>query len=284
MSSGSYFVDKTTSRMRFLKAGSDESVTIRDVGPSDNRSIITSERYIHFDPKQAGTTGVIEHPDVEGKRCAKVDSRRRAEMEVHGDTPDPRIFFKTDPSNNFWSPLELLAPYLWKHDKRIEDSVIVSQAKGPGGTWYRFRERLTNGPGTPVSWMTITFSPQAGFNPVSYVMADKDPDGKTDGKIEWQWNVIDAINTPSMIKESSFHGPDHTLSYERVSTLKDCALNKPLDAHQFDYQALGMKDGELVLNDIERTVYKLKEGSLVKLGNYGDRYTLKDGKLVKLSN
>jgi hypothetical protein len=279
----SFFVDKTTSRMGFVDVGTGEAVTIPNVFPADSRAIVTSERFIHFDPKQSGTTGVIEHPDVAGKRSAAVESRHMAERQMYGDTPDPRTFFKLDAGSTFWSLLEGLAPYLWKHDQRIEAAVIVSQAKGPGGTWYRFRERFSGGNG-PGSWMTIVWSPQAGSNPVFRVMADKEPDGKPESKTEWQWKLIDGIYIPSLIKESSFHAPDRTLSFERVSTLKVCALNQPLDAHQFDYQALGMKDGELVLNNIERAVYKLKDGALVKLGNYGDRYAIKDGKVVKLNN
>jgi hypothetical protein len=283
MSSGSFFLDKTTRRMGFVKAGTHEVVRIPNVGPNDHRSIVTPERFIHFDPKQTGTTGVIEHPDVEGKRSAGIDPREMAERQTHGDMPDPRTFFKIDPSSNFWRLLEMLAPDLKQHNQRVEEGVIVSQAQGPGGTWYRFRERFSGPDGSGVAWMTMIWSPRAGFNPVYRVMAEKQPDGKPESKTEWQWTVIDGIYIPSMVKESSFNAPDRTLSYERVCTLKYCALNKPLDAHQFDYEALGMKDGELVLNNIERVVYKLNDGGLVKLGDYGDRFELKDGKLVKRS-
>ena len=43
--------------------------------------------------------------------------------------------------------------------------------------------------------------------------------------------------------------------------------------HQFDVRGLGLKDGELVLDYIDRTVSKVEGDGLVKLGNFGDHET-----------
>jgi len=37
-----------TSRLRFLKVGTDEEVKVPNVGPSDHRSIVTPEFYLFF--------------------------------------------------------------------------------------------------------------------------------------------------------------------------------------------------------------------------------------------
>ncbi len=129
-------------------------------------------------------------------------------------------------------------------------------------------------PGAPMLWVSTLWSPQAGYNPASMITTRDKPDGKIESKIEWQWKMIDGIYVPSTIKESAYRAPGGGLSKEQQTTLKECALNRPLGPHQFDEQGLGLSDGDLVLNHLERVAYIIKEGKPVKLANFGERSIL----------
>jgi len=44
-------------------------------------------------------------------------------------------------------------------------------------------------------------------------------------------------------------------------------LNQPLDPHQFDYEGLGPKNGDVVGNSTDSVKHLLKNGKLVKIEN-----------------
>ncbi len=271
----SIYRDIETSRMRFLKLGTDEEVKVPNVGPADHRSIVTPEYYLVFLPKERATSAFLpDHPESQMKRRAERFSAREAQMR-DGGAADPRAFFKFDPGNSFWRGLELYARAfrgeLGAEQKNIvEQRLKLGQTDGPGGRWYR-QQMGFNNPRGPMLWITTLWSPQAGYNPVSMVTALDKPEGKLESRIEWQWKVIDGIYVPSTIKESAYRAPVGGLSKEQETRLKECALNRPLGPHQFDERGLGLNDGDLVLNHLERVAYIIKGGEPVKLANFGDR-------------
>ncbi len=271
--------DLETSRMRFLRVGTDEEVKIPNVGPADHRSIVTPEVYLVFNPKERSTSGFLpDHPEAQRKRRAERFPVREARSR-EGGTLDPRAFFKFDPGNSFWTGLELYARAfrgdLGAEQKDVvERRLKVGQADGPGGRWYRDQMGFTN-PGGSMLWVTTLWSPQAGYNPVRMVRTLDRPDGKPESKIEWRWKVIDGVYVPSTIKESVYRTPGGELSKEQLTRLKECALNRPLGPHQFDERGLGLSDGDLILNHLERVAYIIKGGEPVKLANFGDRSVLR---------
>ncbi len=275
----SIYRDIETSRMRFLKVGTDEELKVPNVGPPDHRSIVTPESYLFFLPKERATSAFLpDHPQAQNKRRVERFAAREAQMR-EGGSPDPRAFFKFDPGNSLWSGLELYAHAFRgelgaEQKKIVEERLKLGQSEGPGGRWYREQMWFTN-PGGSMLWVTTLWSPQSGYNPVSKVMALDKPEGKLESRMEWQWKVIDGIYVPSTIKESVYHAPDGGLSREQETKLKECALNQPLGPHQFDERGLGVNDGDLVLNNLERVAYIIKGGEPVKLANFGERSILR---------
>jgi len=275
----SIYRDNETSRMRFLKVGTDEEVKVPNVGPPDHRSIVTPEFYLEFRPKDRATSAFLpNHPDAQMKRRAERFPAREAKMR-EGGSLDPRAFFKFDPGNSFGTGLELYAQAFRGELGADQKNIVVQrlrigQSDGPGGRWYREQMGFTN-PGGSMLWVTTLWSPQAGYNPVSMVRALDKPEGKLESRIEWQWKVIDGVYVPSTIKESAYRAPDGGLSREQETRLKECALNGPLGPHQFDERGLGLNDGDLVLNHLERVAYIIKGGEPVKLANFGDRSVLR---------
>jgi RNA polymerase sigma factor (sigma-70 family) len=270
--------DSTTSRMRFLKIGTNEEVTIPNVTADEHRSIVTPELYIQFRPKDRTTSSFLpDHPEARMKRRAERFAAREAQMR-EGGSLDPRAFFKFDPVNSFWAYLErcqqAFREYLENEPKPGDEPRLkIERADGPGGRWYRAQMGFT-APGALMLWVSTLWSPQAGYNPASMITTRDKPDGKIESKIEWQWKVIDGIYVPSTIKEWVYRTPGGGLSKEQHTTLKECVLNGPLGPHQFDEQGLGLNDGDLVLNHLERVAYIVKDGKAVKLANFGERSIL----------
>jgi hypothetical protein len=261
--------------MSFVKPRTREVVAIPNVGPNDGRSIMTKDQFLEFDPNQLpGTTGVIPmRPEIVGKRSAgrhAADDRRIRSH--HGDMMDPRVFFGCDAGMTTWETLEMMAKALRgnlgeRDRQRVDKGSTVARADGPDGRWYCHQQRFQNDNG-PVSWATTFVSPRAGFNAVAYVHTEGGPDGRVLAKLEWDWTVVAGIYVPSRIKESHNYAEKDHLGTHRESMLENCTLNQPLDPHQFDHRALGMVDGELIIDHVKRVVYVIKNGEPVKLEDF----------------
>jgi hypothetical protein len=105
-----------------------------------------------------------------------------------------------------------------------------------------------------------------GYNPVIWFSSWEKPDGRLADRTEWQWKLVDGAYVPAAIKHMAHE--DGAPETQRDATLEDCVLNQPLDPHQFDYEGLGLKDGDMINDHIDRVYYTLKNGKLVKLGDF----------------
>jgi RNA polymerase sigma factor (sigma-70 family) len=276
MASGNMYRDKRTSAINFFKPGTGETEDVPGVMASDFRSILTKDDYISFRPDEQATYAYLAHlPEANNKRIARRYTGNRMRMEMNlFDLIDPRDLFGLDTVNKPWALFELVAETLrgnkgHKNRRMIEERFILAQADGPDGRWYCHQQQFDSG-GGPSMWSTAFWSPRAGFNPVAYVFATGKPDGNPYSKVEWDWRVIDGIHVPSRIKEIGYEVPGGHPSRERESKLSDCALNQPLDPHQFDHTGLGMADGELIVDEAKRVGYIIKAGEPVKLGDFVD--------------
>jgi RNA polymerase sigma factor (sigma-70 family) len=276
MASGSIYRDQRTSAINFFKPGTNETEDIPGFDMNDVRSILTKDQYISFRPNEQATYAYLAHlPEANNKRLARrfTGDRMRREINLF-DLIDPRDFFGFDIDHKPWALFELVAETLRgkKDDDRrrmTEERFNLAEADGPDGRWYCHQQKFDSGPGSP-AWATAFWSPRAGFNPVAYVFADDQPDGKLYTKIEREWTVIDGIHVPSRITMWSWEIPGGDLSMERESKLSNCVLNQPLDPHQFDHAGLGMADGDLIIDEQKRVGYIIKDGEPVKLGDFVD--------------
>ena len=136
-----------------------------------------------------------------------------------------------------------------KQFKQIAQGLTLSQAEGPGGRWYWEQVRFPGTGGTKATCFTTIWSPEAGYNPVVQFSSEEQPDGKLGDKTEWQWKLFNDTYVPATFKLIAYHGePDGSLNLQQDATLEDCVVNKPLDPHQFDYEGLGLKDGDEVMD------------------------------------
>jgi len=281
MESGKVFRQKDTTRFLQLTTNSREPVDIPFVRPADLRSIVTSEDYKYFAPKDPPATNkvVVNQPGGHNKRYARRVDVEKARNRDHGDLIDPRDFYRCSSHQMSWEEIQFNLSLL-KGDKgaelqqKLANLLKVDQAEYEGGTWYRLR-MMTNSGAT----YTSVWSPLAGFNPVSQTVSrgDKAREMITNSK-SWKWKKIDGIFVPEEVHEV-WHPkniPENVDTLNRTITLKECMLNAPLAPNQFDYSALGLKPGDLVLDDIEQTAFIIdSDGQPTRLAAYNEEYVPK---------
>jgi hypothetical protein len=278
MKSGPIYRSKETSKMTVHRDGSNNPISMPHRGPSDNRSILTSESYTFFMPqlRAPGFTFLHGHPEAKNRRAAYREDANRWKNQHFGDLIDPRFLYQVDMRNHFWDEIGVQTQAL---KGTLGEKLLVegrgrlglSKAVGADGTWYRIRCRYS-GPEGASRIVTSFWSSTAGFNPVLRIASADEAGAKPVSVAEWQWRKVDGIYIPSRVIDRLYSGPEGRRSYVRDLVLQECTLNLPLDVHQFDYQGLGMKDGDLIIDKIDRVVYKLQGGEPVKLGNFYDNY------------
>jgi len=89
---------------------------------------------------------------------------------------------------------------------------------------------------------------------------------------EWRWKQFDGIYLPTWRKEVVFRKGGKDAATVLECTLESCFVNRPLGSHQFDYQGLGLKEGDLVVDKIEKRMLIMEGGQPVKLADFGEKY------------
>ena len=254
---------KQDPKLTWLKPDTREPVSIPNTVVLPKRSVCSAGEYLHFDgvvvPELADLPG---HPQAQNKRVAYRDPVEYVQKQRLRDLLDPRVFFNNG-ALRLW---DSIGKYK-KEAKRLGDRLKLLVADGPGGPWYRIALSLTGG-----GLATLTFSPQVHFHPVRrIVLLEESGEKVVDGDERWEWKRFGEIYVPVKVTVSVRSGdPAGHYNVLRAELVR-CILNKAVDRDQFTYKALGLKDGDLVMDRVNRQFLIHKNGSLVKLADFGER-------------
>lgn len=283
MASGRIFREYDTKTFRLLTTDNRRSIVIPGVQPIDNRSIVTSTEYVYFTPKFPPMTYAVlpDHPDAQQKRAARRFPRERAKGRESADLMDPRFFFHCSSPAMSWEELDMYASFLlgkegMEKQKDLQQRFRIEEGDVDGEkAWYRI-QLVISFPDDEVNVVTSIWSLSAGFNPVRLTFVEKSDVGETIMKERsWKWKKVNDIFVPSFVSERAHpREPGGIDTFKRVVELKECTLNKPLDKNQFDYTALGLGSGDLILDEIEKSVFVMRDGQPTRLAGFNEPYNL----------
>lgn len=272
------FWNKKTREMQFFKAGSNEIVTVADVASPDGRYVSTPEYYLEFSPDERwpSFSFLPEHPEAQGKRAA---FRRPGEVaeDRSGDLFDPRDFFGFSRVQKFWEELELcraaLSGEAGADQKALaQQRVAVYGSDSSRGTWYRLVIQLD----APVKdgrfYFTTIWSPLVGYNPVRSTVTEDPVGDRPRTWVQWEWKQVDNVYVPAFYRQTTWLEEADTPQTEKELTLRECSPNAALPPEQFNYSGLGMQDGDLVVDKIEKVVYIMEDGDPQELASFGEKY------------
>ena len=274
--SDSIFRSKETVSTRLFRQDSKQEVTVRGGTPVDNNSAVTPAHYIYVSPKTVRPNlGVLpEHPEAQNNRAAFRESIEAAKKQGFGDLMDPRDFFGFTRRDYTYGDQLLLYASNRRGDhgeeekNRVWDLLELYQTERDGKILYRLVSKMV---GPQPTYAVSVWNSAVGFNPLGMILAKQKNGEEPIQEVRTEWKSVEDIFVPKDVTHIAY-GEGGKVRYKRTATLEDCVLNQPLDPHQFDYQGLGLKDGELIIDKIENTVYVMKQGEPVKLANFGDAY------------
>jgi len=271
LASGNLYRDKKTAAMKFTRDGTNETVSIPNIAPVDGRSVLTTEHYVFFDPTivwpQFAT--VRGNPKALNKRAA---FRKPPEVvdRSYGDLINPCVAFRTSDNRHLWEELAGLVKGLrgemgGEARESLDESLSVSVGSGPRGLWHRLNQTFKESEST--IHMSLAWSPES--TPVDLSLVAGENRDHPLRRLQWTWRLVNGIYCPEKVKDTVYaRSGNGQLSIERALELRECAVNQPVQVSRFSYQGLGMKDGDLVMDEIEKACYLIEGGEPQKLANY----------------
>jgi hypothetical protein len=274
---------KTTDVFYWRDQNNDEQFKIMNTSPTDERSYVTGDEFVHFDPLMTWPefNYVRNHPDGKNKRAAFREVPEEGRNKHFGDLLDPRVFFGHHQSERLWKMLE----YCYgahrgkegdEQKEKIDQAVHVFEADGPDGKLFRYEYNMEPGgarAGDPMIYSTWVFQGSIGFHPTGFFMREGDFKENL-REMKWRWTKVDGIYIPAVVLEVQMKPRTHPyeLEFWRETELENCKVNEPLSDDQFSLQSLGLKEGELLVDNIDRNVGMLKGGTIERLGDFGTQY------------
>ena len=234
--------------------------------PTEQRCVLTAEHFLELRPDNLYQGfGPLKGFELPPKRTVFRDEPSKAGFSLFTNFVDPRLFFHINRNLGVWEEFEksyipALQGDLGSEQKDLFDAKLsLSMSTRDGEIWYRATQRQS-AVGGPVKEQVFLSS--AGFNRTQLVVWKRD---SVSQRYRYRYRFIDDIYVPEHII-IEYAG----LEKKRELTLQDCVLNGPIDLTQFSYEALGIKEGDLIMDRIEQVAYEYKSGEPKKLANFGE--------------
>ena len=229
--------------------------------------VLTPEHYLELTPagRYHGFVELKGH-DLPPKRALFRRPPARAGFSCFSNFFDPRVLFHLSATTKTWGEFEnsyipcLQGDHGSERKSQFDERLLLSRAEQDGVTWYRAAFLVGGRDGRPLKEQI--YSSDAGFNRTHLTAWKGD---SVSHRYTYTYREIDGIYVPEDVM-LEYNG----LTATRHLTLEECVLNRPIDASQFSYEALGIEDGDLIMDDIEQVAYQYKSGEPEKLANYGE--------------
>jgi len=270
------FREKKTDLMYWRDMRTEEQFSIPNTAPSDERSFVAGEEYTHFDPKASWPEFdyLVSNPEAQNKRAAFREPAEKGERKHYGDLLDPRDFFGYAPGIPMSKVLSnfLSVNLASAEGKQLDQSIKIFECDEGGCKLYRLNGNIPTGHNSNDSVLHSdwVFDGSVGFHMTGYVTRrENEPNMQ---EIKWRWKNVDGVFVPGVVFERFVASGAQTMELWRESELEECTINVPLAPDQFSLSGLGLEEGELVIDKINRAVEIFRDGKTARLGAFGDQY------------
>jgi hypothetical protein len=114
----------------------------------------------------------------------------------------------------------------------------------------------------------VFWNQQSNFLPVCAIQTR---DKQIFSSIQVQWDKRDHVFIP-IISSNVYFMDDGRLSVRQKMTMQEMQINKPIDSKQFSYSALGLSDGDILVDQIKQQVFTIQNDKPVYLAKFYETY------------
>lgn len=239
-------------------------------------SIDTPDEYVYLqngDLYQGIDEELPGHPNIPIDNVAWIEQPEYNDNKSYDDNIDPYRYYDM----KYWSSLDMIldaldGKYGEERQKIVSEAIRIFETTDGGGLkWFRYQQILEDH-----SEVNILWNESSSFLPIYSVLCSATL--VPDTLIQIKWDKFDGIFFPVEIL-SSVHSSQGELKTRYRVSITDIHINEPLDQDQFTYGALGLQGESLIMNQIQKKVYRLKDGKLEFVANYNTKYEKSSEKL-----
>lgn len=256
----------------FFSAG--QPVEVTGISSSSPRSVTSSSDFLYID-EQFKANRIKEFPDYEGEinRVAYRVPREQGPNNI-GRWAVLTPFEFSEPRR--W-PISLGGYYIpvlegkggKENQHHVQKNNMLFQAEDEKGQkWFRYQVVIPKSSEGHRQECNIFWNQQSNFLPVCSIQIR---DGQVYCSIQVQWKETDNFFVPSVAANVYFM-PDGSLSVRQKMTMQEMQINKPIETMHSPYSALGLGDGDTLVDKIKQRVFIIQDGKPVLQGKFYEKH------------
>ena len=228
------------------------------------KSLISQDDYVSFEPNMQFSR-FLDLPSEEGELTAVAfrEATEKSKGLQESVVVDPRFFYGTNDRTFFWNDLQACIDF-----DMVSTSTEIRRITSEKGTHYQVDLMAPFGQDQSRMVGTYEFAEEYGYNPISFSFGAMNATPLKE--ISWEYRLENGIYVPSRIRSVSISGDGKLIRFERILELQNVTLNKKIDSNTFTYTGIGLKDGDRIVDRIERIGLVIRNGQPVKFADFGD--------------
>ncbi len=240
--------------------------------PFTERYVLTGEHWLKSTP----APGKNETENATGMHLSRgkgVNSAYRKKRDeaneymTYSSVVDPRRFF-CESEIPFWDFLRMDSEWL-EAGKPLP--MKIGEARSKSGVNYSLTQEYRPGGAESTAKPTVgvsLFDSAAGYQVTSDRITR--PDGKTESESEWKYTLVSGVYLPQRYHLRKYLESGE-LELEREFTSVDAKLNEPIAEDRFGWNALGLQEGDQILDEIDSATFRYHDGKVIPAAEYIDK-------------
>ena len=252
--------------------GTKKVTEVRVPFPLTERYIVTGDHWLESTPAPEKAEEVETGLRLgRGKGIDSAYRRKPGEARQYmwwSSVVDPRGLF-CESGIPFWKCLDLDSDWL-EADKSLP--MKISESRSKSGVIFsltqEFRPGGAESKATPDVVVSL-FDSETGYQVTS--VRSTGPNGKPLRDAEWKYARVSGVYIPQRFHFRSYNRESGELEMEREFTMVDAKLNEPIAEDQFGWHALGLLEGDQILDEIDHATFRYHDGKVIPAAKYVDK-------------
>ncbi|MDR2115364.1 MAG: hypothetical protein LBP87_03175, partial [Planctomycetaceae bacterium] len=250
-----------------------QPINITEISSSNTNSITTSSDFLYLD-EQFKINRIKEFPDYQGninKVAYRVSSEQGTANMGCSAVLNPFEFLDHD---RWTLTFDYYIPVLQgkggkENQQYVQKNNMLFQTEDENGQkWFRYQIVIPKSSEGHREECNIFWNQQSNFLPVCSIQIR---DKQTYSSIQVQWKKMDNFFIP-LISSNVYFMSDGHLSVRQKMTMQEMQFNKPIDSKQFSYSALGLSDGDILVDQIKQQIFTIQNDKPVYLAKFYEKY------------
>jgi hypothetical protein len=247
-----------------------ELFNVKNVSGQETTSIMENDSVTIFNHNPiAGAKELPGYPDLSKKKIARKVPLQQIKYLHLAEYIDPLEPLEDDTWGNVGITLAELKSKDQKRLKKMSTTFFIYETSSKP-VWYMTCTFMDDKTYNRKLIVRDYWSETAGFNPVGLTWREiqSDKNEKLVSATAASWKKIDNVFVPEKYFKNNYPPESKNLGFSRLMEAKHLYVNTPLNENIFKYSALGLRDDDYLLDEINRKVFTIQNDQPIYLAKF----------------